>query len=1382
MDNLIPHFIHEQFTQGRRGGAFAAATLFVDIAGFTRLTENLMQHAKDGAECLTDALRSIFEPLVHLVSVHGGLIPRFAGDAFTAIFPLDSPTLQGEWVGGEIAALQAAFAIQQFFGPAGRLISTPYGDFTLSVKVGFALGTVHWGIPGQAGIYDFYFRGPAIDDCAHAEEQAEKGQIIVEHKALPFIQTHVTSQPLAHPHYHQLLACSLPALQAEVAPNLQPSSPCAPLRPLTVADLAPFVPPSILDLPGRAEFREICVLFLSFCEPSHDAPAVGEPTAEESLHTFLAEAMTTIRIYGGNFNQIDFGDQGGLLVLLFGAPVAYENNCVRAAEYLLAMQAKALPIRWRASLTFGTVWAGMRGGVERCEYGAVGDVMNMASRMAMKATWGEIWLSQAVADQLQGAYQVTALGTMPFKGKSQPQPIYRLLTKTEASQPALALGNLVGRADTLARLLAWVQPIYAGRCAGLLSIYGEAGIGKSRLVHELQKQMTAMTEEQRAGTRPVLWLKCPVDAMLRQSLNPFKTLLRHYFHQRSDQSATQNRAHFDQGIDRLIQRLRELTPGLPVTSTATQIRMRQQTLERSRSFLAALAGIQWPGSLYEQVEPQLRFENMLAAFKNFVQAEAACQPVLLELEDIHWLDEDSQRLLQLLTHNLADTALAILCTARYGDDGAPCQLTVAADLPQQQLDLDYLTLDGVKTYAEALLHYPIDEEAAHLLLEKTNGNPFFVEQLVLDLREHQLFTLSTSDTGVRYGIKAFDSTTVPTTLNGLLVARLDRLGAATKRVVQTAAVLGREFAQPVLAQMVSEPQVLPAKLKQAEQEQIWSPVATTRYLFRHALLRDAAYDMQLRAHLRALHRQAGVAIQQVYSPELSLYYPALAFHYDQAAAAAEAAHWYSLAGEEAAARYANEEAVRYFTRALACTPENDLATRYRCLLGREQVYEVQSKRAAQQESLLLLWEVAQQLAEPEKLAEVSLRQATFARLTSDYPAALVAAQQAVAYAQQAASAALLLKGYQVWGRTLWHQGHYGAAQAQLQNALALAHSTQQRGDEALCRYDIGVTFYYEGAYAQARQQLAQAQAIYRHLADRRGESSTLIMFGNIARELGDYGGAQQQYEAALQLCQALGWRYGELFLLGSIGNNAFELGDYAAAQRYHQQAILGYAEVGNRNNEALSLATLGLISHILGDQATAKALVEQALAMQQTIGDKNGESYSCTYLGHSLTALGDWPGALAAYQQAIALRQALKVGGQRLDSLAGLAHVLWLLGEQTQAQQHVATITAWLEEQGVDGVELPIRVYLTCYHILEATAQQGVNQLRYAQQILAAGYCLLQQRANAIQDEVMCQRFLQNVPFNRELLANWQAQNPKSLFEYSEMRSDLNPGASFNAG
>ena len=325
--------------------------------------------------------------------------------------------------------------------------------------------------------------------------------------------------------------------------------------------------------------------------------------------------------------------------------------------------------RWRgpAGVDFGTVWAGIRGGVERNEYGVAGNVVILACRLFVMAPWQEILVSRTIYDRLQRNYELTDLGRRKIKGRSEPKPVYRLdAVRATAAVDVTTDRALVGRAEELAHLQSWIRPIFGGDFGGVIYIDGEAGIGKSRLVGELQQHLH---EEQE-----LLWLACPTDALLQQSLHPFRQALQSYFGPFDATDPEQHRARFEAVLNQLIDQLAGPEPN--AEGKSDQQAELAQELDRVRSVLAALLNIRWAGSFYEQLEPQLRFDNTLSALKSFFKALAARRPVMLHLEDAHWLDDDSVQALQMLTRNMAGVPLVLLVTTRFQDDGSALRLPV----------------------------------------------------------------------------------------------------------------------------------------------------------------------------------------------------------------------------------------------------------------------------------------------------------------------------------------------------------------------------------------------------------------------------------------------------------------------------------------------------------------------------------------------------------------------------------------------------------------------------------------------------------------------------------------------------------------------------------
>lgn len=1283
MRNLIPQFIHEQFKRHVYTGCFEAATMSVDMSGFTPLTETMLQYQKDGAEVLTETLGSLFAPLVREAYIRGGLIPLFAGDAFIAVFvhdPEKSPD-------APLHALKTAFYVKELLNPHGedRLLQTKYGDFFAGVKVGLSYGTVSWGIPGQGGSYTFYFRGPAVNSCSRAERQATKGEIVVDEAILPFIQRHVTAVPTADSHFHKLTACTFDF----------PPPRNTPIPRFCRADLEPFVSSEVLGLKVEAEFREVCSVFICF----------DEPQDQELLHAIAAEVLSLSNRYGGLFGQMEFGEKGGLIVLAFGAPVAYENNLERAAEFLLTLRGQHLPVLWRAGMAIGLIWAGFRGGRERCEYGMVGDVVNQAARLALRAGWGEIWTNEAAFEGLCSIFWLDALGAFSLKGKREKVPVYRLAGKREPVE-RFYRGLMIGREAELVRLREAVEPIFQGRFAGIIYVNGEAGIGKSRLLHEFENFLKR---------KQVRWCYCPADAIRQSSLHPFKYFLRRYFRQSADLESAENRVRFDRLLDALRSKLSQ-------HSHDTQ--PLEEELNRTRSVLAAMLDLRWEDSLHEQLDPRLRFENIMSAFANFIKVNALLQPVVLQLEDGHWFDEDSRKMIQVLTQALSDYPVAILCASRYQIDGSPYQFAVGDDVLEQALDLTSLSEAGIKALAEQVLEGEMAPELVRFLAVKTEGNPLFLEQLLLDMRERGVIGKGDFGRWSAFGDREPD---VPRTIRTLLIGRLDRLMGEVKRVVQAAAVLGREFEVQVLSAMLRGERELLTKIKEAEEAQIWVALNELRYLFRHTLMRDAAYDMQMPARLRELHRLAAEAMKQIYTADLSPHYADLSYHYGQAEDIERERHYARLAGEQAVMQFANEEAVAFLSRALDLTPTTHQADRYALLLAREKVYDLRGEREAQARDLDALEEFIRAMTdEPvraaKRKAEVALRKSNYAQVTSKYPAAIAAARAAVDQAQAAQDKSFEAAGYLQWAIGLWRLGDFQATRSQLERALPLARSSGSRLVEAEALRTFGNVFFYEGDYARAATYQMESLPISREIGDRVGEASALNNLGEAARAQGEYTAAKGYYEQRLQICR----------------------------------------EIGDRRGECVALANLGLIAHNLGDDETALEYCQRMVRITKEIGHRSYQAYAFHNLGHSLAAQGSsltrrpdpekgdaierLDEAAHAYRQAIALRRELGEQFLAMESLAGLARVFLAKGDLSQAQSQVEEILRYIEKKSLDGTDEPLRVYWTCYQVLKAKHD------RRARGILTTAHSLLRGRAAKIPDEETRRSFLQNVSVHREIL------------------------------
>lgn len=1078
--NLVPHFIIEKYAHNETRGHFNAAALFVDVSGFSVLTDQLMEHGQHGAEVLAGVMGEIFEPLIDTVYSQRGFVAGFAGDAFTAVFPDANHSSARR-------ALAAAVAIQKEM-QARQEQETVYGVFSLTAKVGLATGEVIWGIvsaeDGQQASY--YFQGTAIDGCAEAEHTARPGDVILDRASYELVRNGVTVEGVGDHFRLRAVTASLPAPVADHRP------------PVSAEQLLHFVPRAVVHAGRSGEFRPVVNMFISL-------PTVR---TEAQLDIFMQSVFNLQARYGGLLKQLDYGDKGAKLLLFWGAPVAYENDIQRALHFILELQAQtAIPIN--GGLTYQVVHAGYIGSSLRGEYTCYGRGVNLAARFMTDAPRGEIWVDEHMARRAGEQFDLEFEGEKSFKGFAEPQKVYVLFERRDGAD-ALYEGRLVGREANLDRLKRFVAPIYDGLSAGMLVIWGEPGAGKSRLAHEF------LTNHLQPDIETQVFL-AQSDEILRQSLNPFRYWLKRYFGQSEGLAETRNKRSFNRKLDQLI--------------AETEEKYLVDELDRLRSFLGALVGLHWPDSLYEQVDAKERRKLTLAGLGALLQAESYRQPAVLLLEDVHWIDQDSVAFISAwLSEGVqpeeGPAPVAILATARYeGEDGW------LDDIPYQEMNLSALSAAELAAFTEAYLGAPPDDNLLALLVERSEGNPFFAEQILRYLRESQQLD---NDSG-RWQLMAREKSPLPRDVNALLVARLDRLAYDVRKVVQTAAVLGREFEVRVLSQMLHEDKTLPRKIARAEQESIWSTLNEISYLFKHALLRDAAYRMQIRARRQALHKAALEALESLYRDDPGGRFGELAYH-ALMAELPEPTFRYSLAaGNEAMSKYAAAEAVNVYRPArdligqVGTSPEerHQLCTLY----GR--ALELTGDPAAALAHYEAMEQLAREVGDQRLELAAVVAQGTMrstGNVMSDFKLAESLGQKGLELASALDDRAAEAKIYWNLIHAYRLTGQYEEALASGLRALEVAETLDLREQIAYIANDLGTVYMGLGEISKMLATSRRAVKLWRELDNGPMLIDGLAVYGMTLSMTGQFEDALVVAEEGIALSQAAKNRWGEAIM------------------------------------------------------------------------------------------------------------------------------------------------------------------------------------------------------------------------------------------------------------
>ncbi|MCB8946038.1 MAG: tetratricopeptide repeat protein [Ardenticatenaceae bacterium] len=1333
MRHLVPQFILEQYALGARYGRLTGTVLFVDTSGFSAIMEQMMQYGQHGAEVLAGVMREVFEPLVERVYGDGGFVVGFAGDAFTAVFQDERQAL--------LAAVWMQATMQQQV-----MRQTPYGSFAFGVKIGVAQGDVEWGILEDAGggRATYYFRGEAVENSALAQQLAEQGDLIV-HAGLRAAAVGMLLEPVNTAYYRIVSVVEMAeGNEARTAVPLPNPGELA-LR---------FFPEAILQQRLNGEFRQVINMFIGLTETPSDA----------ELAEFIQLVFALQSLYGGLMDRVRFGDKGCHILLFWGAPISYENDMVRALNFILDLRAQArVPLQ--VGITYHVAHAGFVGSPLHEEYTCYGRGVNLAARLMTLAPLGAIWVDGSVAEHGGKLFEIAFTEEVQVKGVAGKLAVYGLNGRQSDQPQQIYPHEMIGREGEVAQIHQFLQPLLAGQFAGMLGVYGEAGMGKSRLVYEAVSRL-----QQQFGEEAFWFFICQTDEMVHQPLHPFRYFLRQFFEYASVRDEGENKRAFEQKL-------------AEVMGQTTDVELRHE-LERTRSFLGALLDLYWPDSLYERVEPELRQQNSFLAVVTLLKVLSGQRPLLLHVEDVQWLDGDSRQLLCDVAGYLAGAPVAVLVTAREPESIR----AIWRDRPLPLVELQALTLAEVGQLAWAVWQQPASPELIALLMARADGHPFYVEQIALYMQEQDVLMMGVDGLELKR-----TQLLLPVDVWAVLIARLDRLTRSVREVVQTAAVLGREFALPVLLDMLREDSKAQEKVETAVQSRIWLALTEITYLFRHALLREAAYQMQLQAQRQQLHLLAAEAIQRIFAADLSPYYADLVYHYRAAGDGAAEGAFARLAGMQAAARFANQEALNYLNRALVLTAVDNLTARYELLCAREAIYHVQGSRQEQLADLQALEEIANQLANEALQVEILLRWSIYAEVISDFKLADVKSEQAALLALTIGDTRQQATAHMRWGRSQWRQGAFAEARDQLSQALRLVDEGQVTQVQADSLRTLGALAAEQGVYVEADLYFQQALEICRQLHDKKGESDVLNGLGVVSSRLGNYEAAKEHYEAALQIRQEMGNRRGQGQTMNNLGVVYGYLGDYAQSKSYYEQALRIRQQIGDRRGEGLALGNLGAIYVHLGDYHHAEMYCQQSLALSQAIGDRWGEGWSLAYLAlvahlqgqqdealrlgeaarQMTTELGDrptlggvlvtlgqvrlalqqWSAAEADFEEALVLRRALNEQNRTMEPLAGLALVALLRRQLTRARGFVTEILDFLQGHALGGTVDIFWIYRVCYDVLRAVGDERADV------ILGEGVALLQAQAARISDEGLRRSYLEEVEVHRELVAVWNGRN-----------------------
>jgi class 3 adenylate cyclase/tetratricopeptide (TPR) repeat protein len=606
-----------------------------------------------------------------------------------------------------------------------------------------------------------------------------------------------------------------------------------------------------------------------------------------------------IEKYGGVVEKF-IGDE---IMAMFGAPVAHENDAERALRASLDMMA-ALAEFNRKHLTSlgmhfgintGIVVAGGLGSDGRQQYGVMGDAVNVAARLEDVSETGQIVIGPNTYRLTASLFKFDMLPPVRAKGKSEPIQVYRLVGIKAESESTRGISGLrsplVGRTSELNMLTETVLNLKT-RGGGILSIVAEAGLGKSRLVSEAY-----------AATRETArWVEGRALSYAEGiSYWTVHSMIDHLIGVKQDAPLAEVSAALREFVERhLHKNAEDVFPYLA--------RLRDVPMDATSE------------GVIKDLLPQALQDRIHAAFVALICAIAETGPLVLVWEDLHWADHSSLGLLETLLPQSIDLPLLLVLVLRPNEGRTwEWHKRIAAQIGEHYRVLEIAPLtpsDSVLLVENLLKIENMPEATQQLILNKSEGNPFFLEELLRSLIDSGMVLVEGDHAVATQSISQLE---VPDTLQGVIAARIDRLPADDKYTLQTASVIGRVFQQVVLGYLLQRQHAnvpLELALSELQQRELIRWRGELEYIFKHAITRDVTYNSLLIARRKELHRATAETIEMLFPDQLNELAPILAYHFNVAEASEKAAEYFMRAGDRAMQTYANLEAVAFYRAAL----------------------------------------------------------------------------------------------------------------------------------------------------------------------------------------------------------------------------------------------------------------------------------------------------------------------------------------------------------------------------------------------------------------------------------------------------------------------------------
>jgi len=1154
----VPRLLLQRLTTAPQERAWSVdgTVVFVDISGFTKLSERLSAHGREGAEQVTEAIEGCFSALLSVAYANGGGLIKFGGDALLMLF--DGP-------GHVERAARSAVWMRRMLREVGR-VELPGVKLQLRMSVGMHTGRFDMFLVGDSH-RELLVTGPAWSRTVEMEHEAEAGEILVSPEAAAVLPARCIGRDKGPGRLLVREPRDVPPL-GDIA--LDEHVPEETARCLSVA-----VREHVLAGGGAPEHRPVTVAFLHFDGTDEMLRAEGAEVTALALQDLVETVQAAVDHHGVCFLGSDVDADGGKIILTAGAPSVTGDDEERMLLALRSIVETVTRIPIRIGVNRGAVFAGDIGPSHRRTYTVMGDAVNLAARLMAKAEPGRIYATAEVLDRSATRFAVTELEPFSVKGKARPVQAWEvgeaIGSRGRESGPGRFM--LLGREREVAAL---EEALASARgCRGrLVEISGEAGIGKTRLLEELRERASGMPvlratcEAYTSSTPYVAWRELLREAFDLSWEDPPEVVLRR--------------------LGELVERERpDLLPWLPL--------------------LAVVFDVEVPTTPeVEELAPEFRRTKLHEVVLRFLRA-TLLDATLVEVEDVHLMDEASADLFRALADELGTMPWLVVLTRRPGSDGL-----VAPDRPWL-IRVEPRPLDHAATVAlaeAATETLPLPAHVVQVVAERSGGNP----ELLLDLVQ----AAQTSDVAH-----------LPDSVEAAALAVVDRLAPEDRTLVRRAAVLGLSFHPRFLEDLLEDGEAPPDADRWARLSELFEDEDEGYVRFRRAVVRDAAYGGLPFRTRRRLHGLVGARMERELGAQADESGGILSLHFVIAEEFEKGWRYALLAAERAVQIYANVEAARFYERAI----------------------EAGRRAGREATELLPVW---------ESLGDVRHRAGLHAAAGRAYAEA-----RRLSASQPIPSARLLYK------RALIEESMGKLPQALRWLTRARRTVEEVPGREALRERAHTDARYAAVLQAEGRNRAAirvalraRSEAEEAGFPETVGDAENILGVAKVVLGEPEY---EDHWRRALELFEGIGDLPKQAMVLANLGAGAYLEGRWSEALELNERARDLRRRTGDPTNVALADLNIGEILLDQGRYEAAETLLRDAGRVWRASEDHFNLGICLGYLGRLEVRTGRFEAAMRRFEDARAEFAYVGAHGDTLEADARIAEALLFMDDAAGA-------------------------------------------------------------------------------------------------------------------